>query len=144
LDIDKVVVLEGLSALPADDCQKSTLANELPVPEQISIQADEANPNQLEIHLSAKTPAWLVLSDVWYPGWRARVDGETVQLLRANYLFRALRVPAGEHQISLSYQPLSFWGGAALSLFSLLLAGFIFIRLRQSGKSLDFSTIEGK
>ena len=144
LDFDKVVVLEGLPALPADDCQKSRLPNEPLDPAQVSIQAAGANPNRLEIHLSATTPAWLVLSDVWYPGWRARVDNEPVQLLRANYLFRALRVPAGEHQISLAYQPLSFWGGAALSLFSLLLAGFFFVHLRSSAKSQAFSGLKGK
>jgi hypothetical protein len=136
LDFDRVVVLEGLAALPDDDCQKSSQgnepANQALFLEQGVIQAAGMNPNRLEIQSSSKTPAWLALSDVWYPGWQARVDGKPVPLLRANYLFQALRVPAGKHQIVLVYQPLSFWGGAALSLVSLLITGFIFTRQRRS------------
>jgi hypothetical protein len=140
LDFDQVVVLEGLPELPIDDCQKSIRANPPtkeamtgePAPEGAAVQAAGTNPNRLEFQSSSRTPAWLVLSDVWYPGWQARVDGKPVQLLRANYLFQALRVPAGEHQIVLVYQPLAFWGGAALSLGALLAAGTIFFRMRRS------------
>jgi hypothetical protein len=150
LDFDQVVVLEGLSALPVDDCQKSALAstpaneptNETPALEQVTVQAAGMNPNRIEIHSSVKAPAWLVLSDVWYPGWQARMDGEPAQLLRADYLFRAVRVPVGEHCIVLSYQPLSFWAGAALSLGSILVTGFMFIRLRRSAKRQDFARSE--
>ncbi len=142
LDLNQVVVLEGLSGLPVDDCQKSSLtykpATDLPLLEQIA----ETNPNRIEIQTSTTAPAWLVLSDVWYPGWQARVDGEPTRLLRADYLFRALRVPAGEHQILLSYQPLSFWAGAALSLISILFTVIIFIRLRRSVRRQDFARIE--
>jgi hypothetical protein len=141
LDLDQVVVLEGLSALPVDNCQKSSLtykpANDLPLLEQLA----GTNPNRIEIQTSTTAPAWLVLSDVWYPGWQARVDGEPTRLLRADYLFRALRVPAGEHQILLSYQPLSFWGGAALSLISILFTVIIFIRLRRAVRRQDFARI---
>ncbi len=126
---------KGLPALPVDDCQTSTAANEAPEIEQPVVQAVGTNPNRLEFRSLSRTPAWLVLSDVWYPGWRARVDGKLVQLLRANYLFQALRVPAGEHQIVLTYQPLSFWGGATLSLVSILAAVCIFIRLHHTAQS---------
>ena len=136
LDFEQVVVLEGPAVLPEDDCQQSAQgdqpANQAPGLEQAVIQAAGTNPNRMEIQSSSRTPAWLALSDVWYPGWQARVDGKPVPLLRANYLFQALRVPEGEHQIVLVYQPLSFWGGAALSLLSLLVAGFIFVRIRRS------------
>lgn len=143
VDFDKAVVLDGLAALPFDDCPKSTLTPSPPIPEMLAGLVAGTDPNRLEIHLSAMSPGWLVLSDVWYPGWRAQVDGEQVQLLRANYLFRALRVPVGEHRIVLAYQPLSFWGGAALSLFSILVAGFIFVRLRQRPKGQVSARREG-
>jgi len=135
LDLDQVVVLEGLAAPPVDDCPKSAPAKPVDEPAVIQLgggQTTGTNPNRIEIHSSAKAPAWLVLSDVWYPGWQARVDGEPTQLLRADYLFQAVRVPAGEHQIVLSYQPLSFRVGAALSLISILIAGFIFICMRRA------------
>ncbi|MBI4245894.1 MAG: hypothetical protein HY614_01770, partial [Candidatus Rokubacteria bacterium] len=50
-------------------------------------------------------PAWLVLADTWFPGWRARVDGVEQPAWRADYAFRAVRVPAGQHVIEWSYRP---------------------------------------
>jgi Bacterial membrane protein YfhO len=142
LDLEHMVVLEGLSDLPAEDCQEAVSATEPQVFDQPAIQAAGMNPNRIEIQSVGETAAWLVLSDVWYPGWQARVDGQPVPLLRANYLFQALRVPAGEHQIVLAYRPLSFWGGAALSLISLLAAGFIFFRMRRPAKNQDMTRSE--
>ena len=47
----------------------------------------------------------LILSEVDYPGWRATVDGDPVRLVRADYVLRALCVPAGEHRVVLVYDP---------------------------------------
>ncbi len=47
----------------------------------------------------------LVFSEIDYPGWRALVDGQPAELLRADYLLRALCVPAGDHQVTLIYDP---------------------------------------
>ncbi|RME08265.1 MAG: hypothetical protein D6803_01670, partial [Anaerolineae bacterium] len=55
--------------------------------------------------VEAPAEGWLVVSDLWYPGWTAALDGQPVPLWRANYLFRAVRVPAGEHNISMTYRP---------------------------------------
>jgi uncharacterized membrane protein YfhO len=60
------------------------------------------------------------MSDVWYPGWQAFVDGELAKLWRANYLFRAVAVPAGEHEITIAYQPKVFYGGVAVSSVALI------------------------
>ncbi len=84
------------------------------------IQVVYAGPNRVRVQLNASTSGWLVLSDAWYPGWRAAVDGAPAPILRANYLFRALRLEAGPHQVTLEYRPWSFWVGLALSLLGLL------------------------
>ncbi len=60
----------------------------------------------------------LVLTDTWFPGWKAFVDGTETEILRANYLFRAVRVPAGRHQVVFEYKPLSLTLGAVLSCVS--------------------------
>jgi uncharacterized membrane protein YfhO len=65
-------------------------------------------------------PAWLVLSDTWYPGWRARVDGTESTLWRANHAFRAVRVPAGRHEIEMRFTSDALRAGAALSAASAL------------------------
>jgi hypothetical protein len=78
------------------------------------------DPNRIVAHAKFNEPGFLVLSDVNYPGWEATVDGEMVPLLQADYLFRAVRVPAGTHTIVFVYQPLSFWAGALISLIAWL------------------------
>jgi uncharacterized membrane protein YfhO len=66
---------------------------------------------------------WLVLADTWYPGWQAAVDGERVPLYRADYLFRAVEVPPGEHQVSFTYRPLSVRLGVLISILAWLAVG---------------------
>ncbi len=68
-----------------------------------------------KIHLTTPTPALLILSEPYYPGWQATIDGQAAPLLRANYVFRAVPLPAGEHTIELIFRPLSFTIGAMIS-----------------------------
>ena len=47
----------------------------------------------------------LVLADANFPGWVARIDGKEAPILRADYLFRGVLVPAGEHDVAFAYEP---------------------------------------
>jgi hypothetical protein len=76
------------------------------------------DPNVVALRVSFAQPGFLVVADVFYPGWQARVDGEVVPLLRANYAFRAVRLDRGEHRVEFAYRPLSFVAGVALSLMT--------------------------
>jgi uncharacterized membrane protein YfhO len=59
----------------------------------------------MEYDVTVDTDALVVFSEVWYPvGWVARVDGEIVEPIRVNYLFRALRVPPGKHKVTWVYE----------------------------------------
>lgn len=78
------------------------------------------HPNKIILRVAADSPGWLVLSDVWYPGWCAWVDGEPVSVLRANYLFRAVEVPAGPHEVVFAYWPVWFYAGLGVSLLAWL------------------------
>jgi hypothetical protein len=69
----------------------------------------------------ASARALLVLADAWYPGWQAFVDGRPAPLLRANYAFRAVPVPAGSHQVTFRYQPSHWVLALALMALGLLL-----------------------
>jgi hypothetical protein len=74
----------------------------------------------------------LVLSDVYYPGWVATVDGAPVPIHRADYAFRAVSVPAGEHLVEFRYRPASVRYGAWASAAGVLLVGGLF-RKRRTG-----------
>ncbi|HTY36184.1 MAG TPA: YfhO family protein [Bacteroidota bacterium] len=71
----------------------------------------------------------LFLSETYYPvGWKAFLDGKEIPIYRANYLFRALVVPAGQHQIEMRFEPKGFYIGKNLSLAAniLVLGGLSF------------------
>lgn len=83
---------------------------------EISLVFESAN--RLVVQTNASTEGWLVLADVWYPGWEARVDGDVVNIFKADYLFRGVQVDAGQHTIKFLYRPLSFRVGVAVSLIA--------------------------
>jgi hypothetical protein len=80
---------------------------------EIDIKTSEPSKLFLEIH--NPDPGYLVIADVWYPGWQAFVDGEPTSILHANYLFRAVALPSGEHEVIIAYQPKGFYWGALIS-----------------------------
>jgi len=67
------------------------------------------------VEVEAASDALLVLSEVYYPGWRATVDGEPAPILRVDSILRAVPVPAGAHRVEMRFVPLSFWLGAGIS-----------------------------
>jgi hypothetical protein len=75
-----------------------------------------------EVWLRVNTPAdaYLVLSEVWYPGWRATVDGVPTPVLRANFAFRAVRLEPGQSEVHLIFTPRSWRLGLAISGLTLL------------------------
>jgi hypothetical protein len=110
-NLNSRVILEGAGSPATQGC-----------PKQVSASFDqfEATPNRVEISVRASSDGWLVLSDVWYPGWQATIDGIGVPLERANYLFQAVAVSAGDHLVQFSYRPGSFYLGAIISLLAAL------------------------
>lgn len=75
--------------------------------------------NTVAVRVEAPGPALLVLSDTYYPGWQAFVDGVPAPLLRANYAFRAVALSGGAHEVVFRYTPDSFIWGGRISLIGL-------------------------
>lgn len=76
----------------------------------------------VRLEASARRPCLLLLTDQYYPGWKAFVDGREQRVYRANYLFRAVEVPAGRHTVDFLYRPASFQVGLLISTAAALLA----------------------
>jgi hypothetical protein len=74
---------------------------------QNSITLTKYAPNQLTYDVDAKTGGVVVFSEIYYPGWTATIDGQEAEVGRVNYILRALKVPAGKHQVVLSFFPKS-------------------------------------
>jgi hypothetical protein len=77
-------------------------------------------PDQAVVRVQAQEPRYLVVSDSYFPGWQAWVDGRPVDIERANYLFRAVLIPPGEHLVEWRYQPVSLLVGAVVSAGALV------------------------
>jgi hypothetical protein len=76
--------------------------------------------NRLGARVSADGPMMLVLSDRYYPGWKATVDGSEAPVLRANGVFRAVPVPGGVSDVEFRFAPRSVWWGGWISIAALL------------------------
>ena len=61
-----------------------------------------------------------MLTDVWYPGWVCKIDGNEVPHHRANYLFRAVQVESGAHEVVFRFEPRSYWIGTIVSGLTLI------------------------
>jgi uncharacterized membrane protein YfhO len=77
-----------------------------------------------------------VFAEIWYDkGWNAYLDGKKVPYFRANYILRAMKLPAGEHQVEFKFEPKSYLVGDKISMFASLLlvitAGFAFFKRRK-------------
>jgi uncharacterized membrane protein YfhO len=76
----------------------------------------------VEVDTQADGRRLLVLTDLFYPGWRADVDGREVPIQRANFAFRAVSVPAGTHTVRFRFVPDSVRIGGLISAIALTLA----------------------
>ncbi|MEP7189010.1 MAG: YfhO family protein, partial [Roseiflexaceae bacterium] len=88
--------------------------------------------NQIALTTNAAQPRFLVLSEMYFPGWHATIDGVETPIYRTNYLFRGIAVPAGQHTVMFVYRPVSVLIGAVISLVALALIGFLLRRPKSS------------
>jgi hypothetical protein len=119
-------VSENDAALTDIDPTKTALVP----PKSVSLQHAVTDPSQVSIagrssekisvDVNVPAAALLVLSENYYPGWQATVDGQPTEIIRANLALRAVPVPAGQHHIEIWYDPLSFKLGALITLITLV------------------------
>ena len=99
--------------------------------------------DELKFKTQSKTPQLAVFSEIYYPkGWKVFVDEKEVPYIKANYLLRAVYVPAGNHQIRMTFEPEVIQKGKMISfiafgLFLLLSLGGVYFVYRKSDKRND-------
>ena len=96
-------------------------------------------PNHLTYNTSSSSEQLAVFSEIWYgpdKGWQAYIDGTPADHVRANYVLRAMKVPAGQHKIEFKFEPKTFQTGETISLvFSMLMILMLLGLLGYKGKA---------
>ncbi|MBI2598912.1 YfhO family protein [Candidatus Curtissbacteria bacterium] len=151
--VGKIAVFENLKVVPRaflassyekiekdEEIIKRLLSDDFEVAKSLVLEKDAAispqagdgsveilsyKPQEVVIKTRADQPKLLFLSDNFYPGWKAEVDGDETEILRADYTFRAVPLIAGEHTVRFYFDPISFKLGAIISLVSLFGLGFL-------------------
>ncbi len=125
-----VVLLPGTHGQDLDQRERSRLSSLLAAPKSgiRPLEVDELRPERLVIRVDTDRNAVLVLADSFAPGWRARLDGEDVSILRVEPGFRAVLLGPGRHELLFAYQPWGWTWGARLGLAGLVILVLVGIR----------------
>ena len=118
IDLARTVVVDKRFA----DCVKSSAADSL---NTITLKAYK--PNALTYEVNTAKGGTVVFSEIYYPGWRSYVDGKEVEHGRADYVLRAMNVPAGKHTVEFVFDPQSLHvtEGIAFTALALLAVGVL-------------------
>lgn len=140
---DEAAALAALERNEIDPRAEVILAGRLPPGVQPSVpsspcrplRASMPTPNAYHVRVDTPQPGIVVLSEMYFPGWHAFVDGAETLVYPVNYCLKGVSVPAGVHEVRFQYAPTSFRAGAVISLASLVgvliaLIGVPFIRGR--------------
>ena len=125
---------EEMSRLGEIDLERTALVSDgRPLKEWQDPTAAEVtglSPNRVEVRASLEAPGLLVLSEIWYPGWQARDNGQATPIVRADAILRGVYLEAGAHTVEFVYRPWTVQAGLIVSgATALALAGYAAMRL---------------
>ena len=86
-----------------------------------SVKLDKYEPNNLQYTVYSKNGGIVVFSEIYYPGWKATVDGQSVELGRVNYILRAVNVKPGKHIVVLDFHPTSISTTETIAYISIVI-----------------------
>ncbi|HEV8585315.1 MAG TPA: YfhO family protein [Methylomirabilota bacterium] len=128
-----VARLRGRALAPTEevllaDCATPPAPSATPRATDARILVDD--PARVVVAASTDAPAWLVLTDTWFPGWHARLDGAAVPLHRADHAFRAVALPPGRHEVEFAFTPRRLVLGVAITLGALAVVALLLLPRR--------------
>ena len=95
------------------------------------VKEEERNINKVRLKVVTNCPATLSSSEVYYPGWKAEVDGKKADIVQNNLAFRSINLPSGTHMVNFYYQPDIYYLGGGISLLGI--SGLIIVmRMRKN------------
>ena len=106
-EIDKVGKLNLRHEAVADTKFKELLGQSVPQDDTSIVKLTQYKPNNLTYEVKSNKGGVVVFSEIYYPGWKATIDGQPAELGRVNYILRALNVKAGSHKVVLDFHPTS-------------------------------------
>jgi len=125
----KVVVFEETPDMILDDDSDSLKGN---------AEITSYKINSISLKVSTPKNGYLVLSEIFYPGWKAYVDGREKKVYRANWSLRAIPIEAGEHKVDVCFEPKSFYTGAWITFITIGLSsiGIVYSLLRKKRNNI--------
>ena len=101
----------------------------------------EYEDKKIVINTSTNKESYLLLTNTYYPGWQADINGQQTEIIKADYLFQAVKLPAGQNTVTFSYHPQYYrWGKnitlSTLGIMILSCLGFVFISRYKGRKKL--------
>ena len=91
-----------------------------------SVSLQQYAPNDLKYTIESAKGGLVVFSEIYYPGWTVTIDGKPAELGRVNYVLRALKVPAGKHEVQMTFRPASITTTNTIAYVALLLVVALF------------------
>jgi hypothetical protein len=103
---------------PAPGVPEPTAGEPPPDPDTVE-QLVRTGPTSLDVEVKLRAPGVLIVSEPWYPGWRALVDGKPAPMLRVDYALRGVALPAGRHVVEMTFESAPLERGAWVTLLAL-------------------------
>ena len=140
-EIDALHRIDPSVTAVVDERFASVVGKAAPVDSLATVELTDYQPNALKYKVSSAQGGVVVFSEIYYPGWQSSIDGRPVEHGRADYVLRALQVPAGEHIVEFTFDPQSLHVTETLAYcaLALLLLGaafwlFRFVRKQRSAE----------
>ena len=139
---EEIEAIHGLepSQVAVVDKKFESVVKSVPSDSTATIELVAYEPNYLKYEVNSEKGGTVVFSEIYYPGWQSTVDGEEVPHGRADYILRAMNIPAGKHVVEFRFDPKSLHltetiAFVALGLLALWAAVLVFMRIKACRKA---------